>query len=556
MIVFGLLLFFGSPLLYASEKPSPHLNYEVVDILTDRRIYITGELIRFAVYIQNRHTGSFPNLSKVCYIQLINRNHNPVAKQAVEVIDGYGYGYIQLPDDLENDHYVLVAYTRWMINFQEAYAGKSLVTVINPNKPVFLKNDSFEPDFMPDEGKKMNETFNYHGVEISFNKEVYTCRDSVELEIGIASAETCKIFISVVKAGAEPRFSDQGTYPSPFTGKGSHPESPPFFQPESKGYMITGKILQTGVKSEIELYTLSNEERTNFNRTITRDGNFIFLPHGIRNAHPMIFFSPGLKQGVVLLDQPFDYFPSIAELMYPDAGIFQSPVIDELLMASRVTNAFRYLSEVKMHADDCRNFYGVPDQQVKMDEYIKLPVMEEVFREIVRGVLVFGRDHEMNVEVIGKYTNRSLGKEPCILVNGLPLTDPVLLSELNPRDVDRISLVQSKYLYQGKIWDGIIDIVLKDRGIPGEFLPDYFHQELIIFPLQKTGEEYRCEIRDKRIPEYRNVLYFNGNVRPDTHGWANVSFTTGDEKGEYMITVVVKGTSMEKTILRKSLQIN
>jgi hypothetical protein len=45
------------------------------------------------------------------------------------------------------------------------------------------------------------------------------------------------------------------------------------------------------------------------------------------------------------------------------------------------------------------------------------------------------------------------------------------------------------------------------------------------------------EVRDNRIPDYRNTLYWNPCVKPDKDGKARVEFWSSDNKADYIINI-------------------
>ena len=68
------------------------------------------------------------------------------------------------------------------------------------------------------------------------------------------------------------------------------------------------------------------------------------------------------------------------------------------------------------------------------------------------------------------------------------------------------------------------DMLLPDYEIPD---PDYSSDTL----------------RNDRIPDFRNTVYWNPSVATDSNGNASVEFWTSDEDGEYL--VVTEGLSAD-----------
>ena len=112
IIVFFLLL--GTcniELSVASEKESFHL--EKIYLHLQKSIFISGEDLRFQAYSINLTSNKLSCLSNVAYIELINKEGEPVAKQNIILNKGIGGGGIKINELLPTGYYSLNAYTHW-----------------------------------------------------------------------------------------------------------------------------------------------------------------------------------------------------------------------------------------------------------------------------------------------------------------------------------------------------------------------------------------------------------------------------------------------------------
>jgi hypothetical protein len=97
---------------YISKGP-----YEKVYVKTDKDFYMTGDLLWFTIYNVDGSTHHPASLSKVLYVELLERNTNkPVLQAKVAIDKGKGNGSFQLPGSLPTGNYKLRAYTNWMKN--------------------------------------------------------------------------------------------------------------------------------------------------------------------------------------------------------------------------------------------------------------------------------------------------------------------------------------------------------------------------------------------------------------------------------------------------------
>ncbi len=110
-------------------------NYrEALTIQTDRDFYVSGEQVWFKIQKLNASTDKPDNVSKVVYIELLNRSGFPVNQLKIAIKDFSGSSVIPLADTLSTGHYLLRAYTNWMKNFSRHDFAFKTITIIHPDK--------------------------------------------------------------------------------------------------------------------------------------------------------------------------------------------------------------------------------------------------------------------------------------------------------------------------------------------------------------------------------------------------------------------------------------
>jgi hypothetical protein len=105
---------------------------EKIFIHTDKNTYIAGETVFFKVYAVDGIFHLRSDLSKVCYVELIDSGNKPSRQVKVAISNGIGNSSITLPDSLPSDSYRLIGYTSWMKNFSPEYFFSKTLSVINP----------------------------------------------------------------------------------------------------------------------------------------------------------------------------------------------------------------------------------------------------------------------------------------------------------------------------------------------------------------------------------------------------------------------------------------
>ena len=99
---------------------------------TDKNFYLAGEIVWFKLY--NVDAGSIVplNISKVAYVEILDKDNNAVLQAKVSLADGKGNGSIYVPGTFKNGNYKFRAYTGWMKNFSADIYFEKVITIVNP----------------------------------------------------------------------------------------------------------------------------------------------------------------------------------------------------------------------------------------------------------------------------------------------------------------------------------------------------------------------------------------------------------------------------------------
>ncbi|MES2417714.1 MAG: hypothetical protein V4541_05970 [Bacteroidota bacterium] len=140
----------------AFESYRQNVFQEKMFVHTDKEQYIAGELLWFKAYNVDAATGLPADLSKLAYIELIDRNNQPVIQTKIELKNGKGSGSIYIPLTLNNGSYKLRGYTNWMQNFGANYFFEKQIILINTlHDPEKINKITPEQDlqFFPEGGE-------------------------------------------------------------------------------------------------------------------------------------------------------------------------------------------------------------------------------------------------------------------------------------------------------------------------------------------------------------------------------------------------------------------
>ncbi len=264
----------------------------------------------------------------------------------------------------------------------------------------------------------------------------------------------------------------------------------------------------------------------------------------------------------------------------------------DLTMAADIQS----LSEVIVvgYASQSREELSGAVSVVPIKEALKLPVSNatEMLQGRVSGVRVVsdGQPGEPPGFTIRGFSSPN-GNDPLFIIDGMQTTDPSIMNDINPADIENISVLKdaaSASIFGVRASNGVVIVTTKKGKVGGptiNFETFVGVQTPTNLPDMLTAQEYANLFGDGNVPEYLgtadpNQPYFFGTnednnritpVTPDGTDWFdelfesaifqnyNVSAMGGTEKGRYMLSVGYldkKGTVIHTGYDRLSGRIN
>ncbi|MBR0432963.1 MAG: hypothetical protein IJK15_04590 [Bacteroidaceae bacterium] len=126
---------------------------EKVFIHMDNTSYFLGDTIWFAAYTRRTNEDCPSRISRVLYAELWNHDGYLVERKLVEMKDGRGHGFFELPDTLYSGYFELRAYTRWQLNWGQTEHYHSWYTEYS------FYNKAMAKDFFRDYEKLYSRVF-------------------------------------------------------------------------------------------------------------------------------------------------------------------------------------------------------------------------------------------------------------------------------------------------------------------------------------------------------------------------------------------------------------
>jgi len=206
-----------------------------------------------------------------------------------------------------------------------------------------------------------------------------------------------------------------------------------------------------------------------------------------------------------------------------------------------------------------KRFYGIPDNEVILSNFIKLDSMREVFHELIPGILfqLSGSGYKLSVIDPSKSI---LDEIPCVMIDGVIIKDLKLIASLDPDLIEKIDVIRNRYRVGGYVFYGIINLITRSGDLSGVPIPDNavrLNYRILDSSGSFISPDYSSpEALNSPVADYRNTLYWNPNVVPDKNGKAGIEFWSSDVKSEYVINITGFSSSGEFVTLKKVIKVD
>jgi hypothetical protein len=573
-------------------------NYqEKLFIRTDRDIYITGEEILLKIYKMSALTGKSSDMSKVVYLELLDSLNNPVTQIKIPVIGTSGSTSFRISDTLNSGNYLIRAYTRWMLNYSEDLFFYKTITVINPfknidNLPVSAGSRPGETNMFFNEVNQVertsvtNEKVNHINIKVEPDKNEYLTRDKVRLNISASSLTGgmtgVDMSVSVVKsfllnkgklniingfetdAGTNPfqtdsirKVNDSQTvsYLNDRTARNRVRLSMgllPSYMPEIEGQLISGviknKTTDVPVKNtDISLSFVGKTAKCQFVKTNDK-GEFYFV---VKDQY-------GMSEFVIqsMLPEITDYY---VEVNLPFCNTFNSTKpgvfsldsnkiasINKAIISMQINNIYEQARREKQSGQNFTgrsDFYGKADKSVKLSDFIELTNIREIVKEILPDLMVIKRNRKNSFKIVNSYPFQPFENQALILVDGVPVFDVEGLLNVPAKSMERVDIINTRYFFSDNVFDGIVSFVTKKGDLSVLEYDNSVYRQIFDGYKQKNdfySPDYSSDhLKESRIPDFRNTLYWNPDLKFTPGNNTSVEFFTSDEAGIY--TIIVEG---------------
>ncbi len=545
---------------------------EKLYVHTDRDVYISGEQIWLKIYKLSGLTGFPDNVSKVIYVELLDGQSNPVNQLKIFINKTSGSAVIRLSDTLSSGKYLIRAYTRWMLNFPGDRDAYKPVFIINPFKKInnslpVSESQVSDKRFAPQEetDKSVTNIFakgedNQIDIKIYPLVSSYQEREKVKFEIHTTDISgkpvIADLSVSVVKSSLV--FTDGMNN---FNGYLSDTLLNAFKKSQDNLPELEGEFLHGTVKSSLTEEPLKNTDislsfvgktaRCSFSKT-NDNGEFNFIIKDQFGTKEMVIqsLSKEIKDVYFDLDQPFSTIFDEYSFQFPNIDSARLAGINKAIISMQVNaiyEQFRKKSNVTTENTQTSDFYGSPIRRINMSDYIELTDVREIIKEILPEVVVFSRNKEIGLKVLNINPFESFENPALVLVDGIPVYNIDALLKVSAKELERIDIINARYYYKEFIFEGIVNFVTK-KGNLSALESDNSVLRQVFEGFQKNEDfflpDYNSDsLKVSTLPDFRNTLFWNSDIRTGMEGNAQVQFYTSDESGTY--TIIIEGITSD-----------
>jgi len=536
-----------------TDSAIPVVSGENIKLFTDRNIYCVNEKIFFTSQYSCIKELDSLTWSNVLYVELIKWNGTRLVQMKLKLTRPGTSGSMEIPGNILSGNYYLRAYTKWMRNFSTSEYAYLLVKIVNPFSS---ETDEGTAEISaPAVTTILNPAQNTltKGVSCEMDSYEYKAGEKAEVALNIKDiklVDSDRYCVSVVNVGAI------DTTGQSYKPESTSPESNLSnieYLPEIRGITISGEVIDKSTKllqkdvfvslSETQVGEYFSVYKTN------ERGRFVFLLPDMQGIHD--FFVQAEMPSEIKIDNGFCNrpvkLPYIVFHLNKDEIDFVKEMVINLQLSEKFLSNKDTLADSQPANEEPLTFYGSKAAVYYTEKYIELPNIEEFINEIIMEATIINEKGKSSL--IGLRRNDFLFHSPLILLDNIKVDNDEQLLKIPLNRINSVEVINMGYAVAGMKYDGIISIYSKNKDFAGLDLNEYS----TFFTYELFSDTYPCydyskKSSNSRIPDRRNLLYWNPDIQLYADKKTTISFYISDCKGDYVIFIREKNTNDENEI--------
>jgi hypothetical protein len=317
---------------------------------------------------------------------------------------------------------------------------------------------------------------------------------------------------------------------------------------EQAGHIISGKITDAGSgvpQNDMLVYLSTPSRNVRLTGSVSNSkGEFRFVTREFYGHNEIIVQAPSKNAASYRIDvnTPFSEKQVTGKLPF----FHLSPSIEQSLQSASIGMQVQHLFYEKENRKfllpgmDTAAFYGTPDNTYLLDDYTRFTTIEEILREYVPQVNVRKQNGKFRLQMYDT-ENKTLNFDPLILLDGVPMFDVDRFMTMDPLKLSKLDVIPNPYFLGAIRADGIASFI-SYNGDMAEFEPDPGALVIDYEGLQLHREFYSPdystpELLNSRLPDFRNVLFWQPDLNTDEKGKGFATFYTSNQPGKYRVVI-------------------
>ncbi len=539
------------------------LNSESVLLHTDRDIYIAGDNLFYTMYLR----GTPGRMSRYAYIVLRDRQNTSIVQVRVEIRNQMAFGNIYLSDTLHSDVYQLVCYTNRMRNEgEESYFTKEIV-IANRFDKKLEQFDSipFSNSLATSPGQSSGNEDRNGNLIIHLDKQEFNTREKVMFSVETNnipgdSITRLSVSISEIVPGMHynQSFSDYSGDIIKTAHRRESAQNQYRYQPEVNGSIMEGRVLRVqqtdnqpvidnqAIKNDTNIYTIlvsTPDSIANMQYTTTDpSGSFRFILNPYYEGKELIIRLKEKASAVIELDDKF----KLNRPFIPSKKFNVPGIKSYLIRCMNIEEVQRFYS-LKAEADTgivlqqataVPRVYYQPYSRVFPADFLQLPDFVEISRELLPAFKVRKDNDNYISSFIDTRNEGFLNIEPIIFLDGVPVNDVNQIINLGTNQIKRIDMLPIIRYYGEMRLSGILAVFSKNLEINNiQFTTPAVSYQVIPNQSFTKPKHYIPADINKHIPDVRQVLFWDPEIRLRNKENKQIEFYTADLQGNYLISV-------------------
>jgi len=514
MVSLVAILLVGTSLILMGQS-TPNLPKEAVGVHLSNPVLLTEEYLwlDIKVLVENKTSPS-----RVIYMEMLDRQGVPVVQEMALLENGKVQAYLDIPSNIDSDHYLLRVYTR-ISPFTTGDQGvfQEVITVINPNKPP----------------KITDKTRSLTGKEIGYPTFPGSLEnDSLgQIKVSIPKNPMTSVVIRKTNPLLQPEIvlNFEQMYGKP------SPESP--LVPELYGHIIKGRVLDETIDPEVPYYLTAHGKQ--FHLFISRPDStgtcYFETGHFMDFDYVVVQASSAVEQVNFILDSPFWKLRPDESFQLPE--LIMSPedreFMEERLLA-RASHQY-YLAPERQTVDSVP-FQFISDYTYLLDDYNRFDNMATVIREYVPTVLVRSQNKKTIFKNFNIPFDEVFQENPLLLVDGMPVFESDDFASFKPENIRKLDVINRSIFIKDHQFNGLVSLSSFENDFGRFNLPEkalFIEYRGIQHPKSFNNIMGRQNL-EPRLPDFRNILFW-GTAKDA--GVDELYFTPSLLNGPFVISI-------------------